>query len=127
MKAVVLLVDDEESFSHTLAERLALRGFQTDTVSDGTLALASIARRRPGVVVLDVMMPGPNGLEVLKKIKELHPNVQVILLTGMDSVRDAITGMHMGAFDYLTKPVDIEVLTAKIVEALSARTKGRGR
>lgn len=127
MSASVLLVDDEENFSHTLAERLSLRGIQVETVPDGAAALAYIARRRPGVVVLDVMMPGMSGFEVLRRLKELHPGMQVILLTGAGSVRDAIEGMHIGAFDYLTKPVDIEVLTAKISEAVKVRGKGRGR
>ena len=72
----------------------------------------------PDLVVLDVMMPGLGGLEVLKQMKQQHPRVPVILLTGHSSTRDGIEGMHLGAFDYLMKPINIDELIKKMQEAV---------
>lgn len=118
----VLLVDDEEEFVTTLAERLRLRGLQVDTALDGEQALQSIASNPPHLVVLDVLMPGISGLEALKLIRADHPDVQVILLTGHGSTRDGIEGMRLGAFDYLVKPVKIEELMEKMREAVKSST-----
>ena len=116
----VLLVDDEEEFVTTLAERLKLRGIQVDTAFDGEQALQSIENDPPQLVVLDVLMPGISGLEVLKIMRTDHPDVQVILLTGHGSTRDGIEGMRLGAFDYLVKPVKIEELMEKMQEAVKS-------
>lgn len=116
----VLLVDDEEDFASTLAERLRLRGFQVETAYDGELALQAIENQPPELVLLDVMMPGIKGMEVLQRIKASHPETAVILLTGHGSTRDGIEGMKLGAFDYLMKPVRIEDLIEKMREALHA-------
>jgi DNA-binding response OmpR family regulator len=116
----VLLVDDEEDFAATLAERLRLRGFLVETAYDGERALQAIEGNPPAVVLLDVMMPGIRGMEVLQRIKASHPKTAVILLTGHGSTRDGIEGMKRGAFDYLMKPVKIEDLIAKMREALHA-------
>ena len=118
----VLLVDDEEEFVTTLAERLVLRGMQVQAVTDGEEALRVIAADPPRVVVLDLMMPGLGGQEVLQRIKHRHPGIQVILLTGQGSTRDGIQGMQSGAFDYLMKPLNIEELVAKIGAAAQAET-----
>ncbi|MFH0822761.1 MAG: response regulator [Pseudomonadota bacterium] len=115
----VLLVDDEQEFASTLAERLTLRGMRVRTAGGGQEALRCISEEVPDIVVLDLMMPGMNGLTVLNRIKEDHPAMAVILLTGMGSVGDGMKGMQMGAFDYLMKPLDIEGLVTKIREALS--------
>lgn len=123
MKINILLVDDEEEFSSALAERLTLRGFKVKTASTGEQALSLIERRSPEVVVLDIMMPDLNGLEVLKRIKSLRPKIQVILITGAGSTKEGIDGMHIGAFDYLMKPVPIDELIEKIHEAAEARGK----
>ena len=120
----VLLVDDEEEFVSALSERLMLRGIEVDSALNGEEALALMVEKVFAVVILDVMMPGLGGLEVLKQIKSTHPNTQVILLTGHGSTREGIEGMRLGAFDYLIKPVGIEDMLEKLKEA--ARTVGTG-
>ena len=120
----VLLVDDEEEFVSALSERLMLRGIEVDSALNGEEALALMVERVFEVVILDVMMPGLGGLEVLKQIKSTYPNTQVILLTGHGATREGIEGMRLGAFDYLIKPVDIEEMLEKMKEA--AKTVGTG-
>jgi DNA-binding NtrC family response regulator len=114
----VLLVDDEKEFVSTLAERLRLRGIQADETGSGEEALRLIAEAAPQVVVLDVMMPGMGGLEVLKRVKSTHPEIEVILLTGIGSTKEAVEGMKLGAFDFLMKPLQIEELIEKIRTAI---------
>jgi len=116
----ILLVDDEEEFVTTLSERLSLRGLSCRVAPDGESGLALIAQDEPDVVVLDMFMPGLKGIEVLKLIKERHPAVQVILLTGQGATKDAMDGMRLGALDYMIKPLSIDELTAKIGEAVKA-------
>jgi len=120
----VLLVDDEEEFVSALSERLALRGIEVDAALDGEEALAMLRDNEPDVVILDVMMPGLSGLEVLKQIKVTHPHSQVILLTGHGSTKEGIEGMRLGAFDYLIKPVDIEEMLEKMSQAVKAAGTG---
>jgi len=117
-KLKVLLVDDEEEFVSTLAERLEIRDIETLVAIDGDQALHMVEKDRPPLVVLDVLMPGIGGLDVLKQIKGRHPEIQVILLTGHGSTRDGMKGMRLGAFDYIMKPVKIEELINKMNEAL---------
>ncbi len=114
----VLLVDDEEEFVSALSERLMLRGIEVDTALNGEEALARLTEKEFEVVILDVMMPGLGGLEVLKQIKSTHPTTQVILVTGHGATREGIEGMRLGAFDYLIKPVDIEEMLEKMKEAV---------
>ncbi|MEW5773245.1 MAG: response regulator [Thermodesulfobacteriota bacterium] len=121
----VLLVDDEEEFVTTLAERLAIRGIQTRTALDGEAGLRRVAEEEPHVLLLDVMMPGMRGLDVLRAVKRDHPAVQVILLTGQGSTKDGIEGMREGAFDYVMKPFSIEGLVTKIGEAVETALRGR--
>jgi DNA-binding response OmpR family regulator len=120
----VLLVDDEEEFVSALSERLELRGIEVDSALNGEDALAIMVEKTFEVVILDLMMPGLGGLEVLKQIKSAHPNTQVILLTGHGATKEGIEGMRLGAFDYLIKPVDIEEMLEKMKAA--ARTVGTG-
>jgi len=115
-----LLVDDEEEFVGTLAERLELRGIRVRVALDGERALGLLEEETPHVVVLDIMMPGMSGIEVLRQIKQRRPDLPVILLTGHGSTRDGIEGMQMGAFDYLMKPINIEELLAKMQAAATA-------
>lgn len=114
----ILLVDDEEEFVQTLCERLDLRGLSCRVALDGEAGLKMMDEAEPDVVVLDMFMPGLKGLEVLKLIRQRHPKVQVILLTGQGATKDGMDGMKLGAFDYMIKPLSIDDLTAKIAEAV---------
>jgi len=116
----VLIVDDEAELVSALEERLALRGFQASGVTTGAEALERVAAGAYDVVLLDVKMPGLGGLQVIKTIKTEHPQVQVVLLTGHGSARDADEGMRLGAFDYLMKPVKIGDLV-RILHAAAGR------
>ena len=120
-KLRVLLVDDEEEFVTTLSERLSLRGIETEAAYNGEDALVKMNQRTPDVIILDVMMPGLSGLDVLRQTKETLPDIPVILLTGRGSTREGIDGMRQGAFDYLMKPIDIEDLIKKMNEAVKGK------
>jgi DNA-binding response OmpR family regulator len=117
----ILLVDDEEEFVTTLAERLELRGLQARAALNGEAALQMIEADTPQIVILDVMMPGIGGFEVLRRIKAQHPQLPVILLTGRGSTKEGIKGMQLGAFDYLMKPLNIEELIKKMQEAIESQ------
>ncbi|PKN43525.1 MAG: two-component system response regulator [Deltaproteobacteria bacterium HGW-Deltaproteobacteria-18] len=113
----VLLVDDEEDFLRTIIKRLAKRGLKVQGASRGEQALAMLAEEPRDVVVLDVKMPGMDGLEVLRRIKADWPSTEVIMLTGHASIDAAMEGMNRGAFDYLMKPADLEDLLYKLEDA----------
>ena len=114
----VLVVDDEEQFALNLARLLKFRGFQVSTALDGFKAVKAVeAGVSFDVVVLDVKMPGMDGLTTLTGIKKLAPETEVIMLTGHATVESGIQAIREGAFDYLMKPCDIEDLTEKINEA----------
>jgi DNA-binding NtrC family response regulator len=113
----VLFVDDEIDFLDTLMKRMKKRGVDVRGVGGGEEALKLLAENPPDVVVLDVKMPGMDGIQTLKEIKQRYPQVEVIMLTGHASVDAAITGMELGAFDYLMKPMDIDELHFKIQDA----------
>ncbi|MBW1699395.1 MAG: response regulator [Deltaproteobacteria bacterium] len=113
----LLLVDDEERFLNTTKILLEKRGVVTFTATNGADALKVMDEHRIDVVVLDVKMPGIDGVEVLRKSKQKHPLVEVIMLTGHASVESAVEGLKLGAFDYVKKPCDISDLIAKVNEA----------
>ena len=119
----VLLVDDEVEFVSTLAERLRIRGIDTLVATDGQEALGIVEKERPRVVVLDIMMPGIGGLDILRYIRDHYRGVEVILLTGRGSTREGVMGMNLGAFDFLLKPAKIEELIPRMMEA--ARRAGQ--
>jgi DNA-binding NtrC family response regulator len=112
-----LLVDDEESFRNTLCKRLKRRGMDVEQAGSGEEALDMLETCRPDVVLLDVKMPGMDGLTALHKIKEVNPLIEVVMLTGHASMEIAIRGMELGAFDYLMKPVEFEELLYKLEDA----------
>ncbi len=116
----VLVVDDEEELVSALVERLRLRGFHATGVTTGAEALASIRQEPCDVVLLDVKMPGLGGLDVIRRIKETRPGLEVILLTGHGSPGSAEQGLRAGAYEYLMKPVKIDELVRILRSAGSA-------
>lgn len=120
--ANVLLVDDEVSFVETMAERLTIRNLETVAALNGEEALAQLETRPDiEVVLLDVKMPGMDGIEVLREIKKKHPLIEVIMLSGQATVESAIEGMKLGAFDYLLKPCEMDQLISKVKEAAAKK------
>jgi DNA-binding NtrC family response regulator len=113
----VLLVDDEVQFVQTLTKRLERNKLSVQAVHSGGDALRHLADNPTDVVVLDMKMPGMDGIATLREIKARQPLVEVIMLTGHASVEAAIDGMELGAFDYLMKPVEFEELLYKIQDA----------
>jgi DNA-binding response OmpR family regulator len=118
----VVLVDDEVDYLETLVKRLTKRGVSATAVHSGADALDRFQDGPPDVVVLDVKMPGMDGIATLREIKKRHPLVEVIMLTGHADVEAAIGGMELGAFDYLVKPTDIEELLFKIQDAYEKKS-----
>ena len=114
----IMLVDDEVSFVETLVKRLATRNIETITAYSAEEGLEKLKKNQNlDVIVLDVKMPGMDGLEMLKEIKSGFFRAEVIMLTGHATIESGITGMKLGAFDFLTKPCDIEELVSKVEEA----------
>jgi two-component system, OmpR family, response regulator CpxR len=117
MPSKILLVDDEREFVETLSERLVMRDMGSAVAYDGESALELIKADEPEVMILDLMMPGIDGIEVLRRVKATNPEIEVIILTGHGSEADRETCMGLGAFAYLQKPVNIEKLSASIKRA----------
>jgi two-component system response regulator CpxR len=113
----VLLVDDEREFVQTLSERLLMRDMGSAVAYDGESALQLIKEDEPDVMILDLRMPGIDGIEVLRRVKKTNPEVEVIILTGHGSEADREICMNLGAFAYLQKPVDIDELSKTIKRA----------
>lgn len=119
--AKVLLVDDEEDFTDTLSKRLEARNLKVKTVNRGEDAVQMVNEHSFDAIILDLAMPGMDGLETLKKIKASHPDAEIIMLTGHASVENSIKAMKIGAEDLLEKPVDITDLLSKIETAHNKR------
>jgi DNA-binding NtrC family response regulator len=113
----LLVVDDEVEFLETLVKRMQKRISNVSGASSAEEALAFLKKNEVDVVVLDVKMPGMDGIDALREIKRLYPLVEVVMLTGHASTEAAIEGMELGAFDYLMKPVSIDDLLYKIQDA----------
>ena len=113
----VLLVDDEEDFVEMLSLRLQEAGEKVSAAYSGEECLDALAKTHIDVVVLDIKMPGMDGMETLVEIKKRFPLVEVIMLTGHGSAETAVEGMKLGAFDYLMKPAEFEELTSKLQRA----------
>ena len=118
----VLLIDDEVHYVNVLANRLSKRNFQVGKATSGTEALKILRNQDFDIAVLDLKMEDMDGIEILKIIKKMVPDLVVIMLTGHGSAEAAQRGIREGAFDYLTKPCELNQLIEKIYEALSNRT-----
>ncbi len=127
MNINLLLVDDEKDFVESLAERLQIRDYNVTTAFSGDEAIKLVKENDFDVIVLDVQMPGKDGVESLKEIKKIEQISQVIMLTGHATVKTAIEGMKNGAYDYLMKPTDTDDLIKMINKAYKLVTEQRDR
>jgi DNA-binding NtrC family response regulator len=119
----LMLVDDEERFLSTTAKLLARKGFKVFTALSGSEALDHLKQHNIHVVILDVKMPGMDGIAILKEIKRSFPLVEVVMLTGHGTVESAVEGLKSGATDFLSKPMDIDELILKAREAFEKRRR----
>lgn len=127
MNVKVLLVDDEELFVETLAARLQMRGFTVEIALSGDEGLAKLKEFAADVVILDVLMPGKDGIETLHEIKEINPLIEVMMLTGHGTIDAAIEGLRLGAYDYLLKPSETDDLVTKILRAYARKSEHEER
>ncbi len=127
MKARLLIVDDEEKFADYLCKRLVNRDYDVTVAFSGEEALEKLKVANFDVVILDVLMPGIDGIETLRGIKNLKPLTEVIMLTGHASVESGVEGMKLGAYDYLMKPCDTDELVSKINKAYERKAEHEER
>jgi DNA-binding NtrC family response regulator len=118
----ILVVDDDTEQCDVLKEFLTLKGYEVYTATNGPAAIDEVKRVRPHVVLLDIRMPEVGGIEVLKEVKEIDPTVGVIMITGVADEEEAMKTFELGAYDYITKPIDFNYLETalrmKIVDLL---------
>jgi DNA-binding NtrC family response regulator len=113
----VLLVDDEQEFTRVLSERMKSRGLKVVTAEDGPTALQKAEEETFDAIILDIKMPGIDGIETLRRLRKINPNLQIIMLTGQATVKAGIEATKLGALDFLEKPADLKLLLEKIREA----------
>ena len=114
----ILIVDDEKNIRESLKGILQDEGFQVDNAKDGQSAIAMVQEERPDLVLLDIWMPGLDGIETLKKMRELHPDLQIIMMSGHATIETAVTATKLGAYDFVEKPLSLEKLLVCIHNAL---------
>jgi DNA-binding NtrC family response regulator len=117
----VLLVDDEEEFVRALAKRLKARGLNVEFTGDGKSAVEKLKQSDFDVIVLDLAMPGIDGLETMKRLRKVDPDIQILLLSGHGSLKTGVEAMKEGAIDFLEKPAEFKELLVKIQEASARR------
>ena len=121
IEARVLLVDDEEQFLDALSQRLEARGLRVEAVTSGEDAVKQVQDHNFDAIIVDLAMPGIDGIETLRRIKEKRPDLEIIMLTGHATVKSGIEAMKLGAEDFLEKPVDLNELLERIGEAKNKR------
>jgi DNA-binding NtrC family response regulator len=121
-ESTVLLVDDEAEFVSVLAERLEARGLIVETAESGEIALVKATARAFDAILLDMAMPGMDGIETLEGLLEINPDLQVVLLTGRATLTQGVDAMKLGALDLLEKPADIDTVVEKIQLAAARRS-----
>ncbi len=127
MKIRVLLVDDEKDFVDALAERLEVRRFEVMKTYNGDEALALLKEQEADVIVLDMLMPGKDGMQTLREIKEIRPLAEIILLTGHGTPGKGVDVIQTGAFNYMTKPANLKDLLENIVNAYKRKSEHEER
>jgi DNA-binding response OmpR family regulator len=111
----ILVVDDEPEACDALKEFLSMKGYEVSTAQDGQTALRRLKKYKPQIVLLDVIMPGMNGIEVLQEIKKMDPKIGVIMVTVVTDEAQAKKTLELGAYDYITKPVDLNYLETVVL------------
>lgn len=124
MSPLILVIEDDPSIVLGLRMNLGRAGYRVRTASDGHIGLAELARERPDLVLLDLMLPGIDGLEILRRIRADDPTLPVLVLTAMGSEEDKIRGLDLGANDYVTKPFSVAELAARVRAALRTASLG---
>lgn len=122
----ILLIDDERTFLETIITRLRMRGIDAEGVDSGEKALQVMQTRTFDAIILDVSMPGMDGIATLQALRKVNPGVPVIMLTGHATLETADKGMEFGAFDYMMKPCPIDELLDKVSEAIRSTAEGGG-
>ncbi len=122
MNAHILIVDDDSRLIHALRRALAYEGYHVSTAFDGEGALAIVRTKSPDLIILDLMLPGLDGLEVCRRLRTAENRVAILMLTARDAVADRVTGLEIGADDYLVKPFATEELLARVKALLRRRT-----
>ncbi len=125
MSAHILLVDDESRVTSAVRRALAYEGYQVSTAANGESALAQARIKPPDLVILDLMLPGMDGLEVCRRLRTADNSMAVLMLTARDTVQDRVQGLEMGADDYLVKPFALEELLARVKALLRRHTPAR--
>jgi len=120
-KSLILIVDDELDILRLLQRTLEPAGYKVITASDGNQALALVSEKLPEVVLLDIKMPGKSGIEILKELREHHPDIAIIMATGISDVNTAVEAMRLGAYDYLVKPFNVDLIFLSVERALEKR------
>ena len=113
----ILLVDDDKDFVETISKRLRRRNLEADTAFDGEHAIEFVTNQIPDVMIVDLRMPEISGMEVLKMTIKTHPEIKIIILTAYGSIKDKMKALTMGAYAFLEKPVDINLLIRAIKDA----------
>ena len=121
MKAHVLIVDDDQHIIGVLRRALAYEGYSVEVATRGDEALNKVIERPPDVIVLDIMLPGIDGLEVCRRLRASGNQVPILLLTAKDGIPDRVSGLDQGADDYLVKPMELEELLARVRALLRRR------
>lgn len=121
VKMRLMLVDDETDFVEAMEKRLVKRGVHVLTASSGVECLKKLEDELVHVIILDVKMPGMDGVETLRQVKQKYPMIEVVMLTGNATVESAVEGLKLGALDYLMKPAPIEELLEKAEKAFQKR------
>ena len=121
MSVKILLVDDEKDFTEVLSERMETRGFSVEIADSGPVAINKVKEKSYDAIILDLAMPGMDGIDVLKILLNENPDLQIIFLTGHATLEKGIEAVKLGAVDFMEKPVDIDTLLEKVNEAKTKR------
>jgi len=125
MNKTILIVDDEKDLCTILSDSLSRDRYRVVTAFNGKMGLQLVKKEKPDLILLDIKMPGMDGIEVLRKIKKMKKEIVVIMFTGYGTLETAREAMKLGAYDYVTKPVDLFLLKSLVEEVLGGVTKGK--